>query len=416
MLAGMMPALERPGLISPGQFGPMMRVEPPWACAQKQVESCTGMPSVMTTASPIWASTASMTAFLAPAGGTKMTLTSAPVSFMASATPPNTGTLAPSKSTVSPAFLGFTPPTMAVPEASMRWVCLRPSEPVMPWTMTLLFSLRKIDISGVLSGTAPSGARAELARCGGKGVLRSGGGELGGPARGAVHRVDHGHEGVVGLGEDPPALLDVVAVEADDQRLGRLVAEGLQGGGDAVGHGVAGRDPAEDVDEDALHGRVGQDDVQPVAHDLGRGATADVEEVGRLDAAELLPGVGDDVQGAHDQAGTVADDAHLALELDVVEVLLLGARLERVGGGGVLEGGVRLLPERGVLVEGDLRVERENRAVGGPGQRVDLDQRGVLLREHLPQLDGDRDDLVAHLGGEVGRVDDLGGLGLVDAD
>jgi hypothetical protein len=26
-------------------------------------------------------------------------------------------------------------------------VCLRPSEPVMPWTMTLLFSLRKIDIS-----------------------------------------------------------------------------------------------------------------------------------------------------------------------------------------------------------------------------------------------------------------------------
>jgi hypothetical protein len=29
----------------------------------------------------------------------------------------------------------------------MRWVCLRPSEPVMPWTMTLLFSLRKIDMS-----------------------------------------------------------------------------------------------------------------------------------------------------------------------------------------------------------------------------------------------------------------------------
>ena len=57
------------------------------------------MPSVMTTASPIWASTASMTAALANGGGTKMTLTSAPVSFMASATPPNTGTLAPSKST-----------------------------------------------------------------------------------------------------------------------------------------------------------------------------------------------------------------------------------------------------------------------------------------------------------------------------
>src|SRR3954465_14880342 len=79
------------------------------------------MPSVMTTASPIWASTASITAFLAPAGGTKMTLTSAPVSFMASATLPNTGTVAPSNSTYSPAFFGFTPPTIAVPEASMPW-------------------------------------------------------------------------------------------------------------------------------------------------------------------------------------------------------------------------------------------------------------------------------------------------------
>src|SRR3954469_25580550 len=165
------------------------------------MESCTGMPSVMTTARPIWASTASMTAAFANGGGTKMTLTSAPVSFMASATPPKTGTLVPSKSTLSPALRGFTPPTMAVPEASMRWVCLRPSEPVMPWTMTLLFSLRRIDIC--------------LVSCRVEG--RSGGGEFGGPARGAVHRVDHGHERVVGFGQDPAALLDVVAVEPDDQ-------------------------------------------------------------------------------------------------------------------------------------------------------------------------------------------------------
>src|SRR5829696_7994581 len=349
------------------------------------------MPSVMTTASPICASTASMTAPFANGGGTKMTLTSAPVSFMASATPPNTGTLAPSKSTLSPAFFGFTPPTIAVPEASMRWVCLRPSEPVMPWTMTLLFSLRKIDI---LVSCRESGRRS--------------GGEFGGPARGAVHRVDHGHQGVVGLGQDAPAFLDVVAVETHDQRLGRLVAEVLQGGHDAVGHGVAGRDAAEDVDEHALHGRIGQDDVEAVPHNLGRGATPDVEEVGRLDAAELLSGVGDDIEGAHDQAGTVADDADLALELDVVEVLLLGRGLERIGRGGVLERRVLRLPEAGVLVEGDLGVEGEHGAVGRLGQRVDLDQRGVLLGEGVPQLHGDGDDLVAHLGGEPGGVHDLG--------
>src|SRR5215212_7231336 len=195
------------------------------------------MPSVMTTASPICASTASMTAPFAPAGGTKTTVTSAPVSFMASATLPKTGTVAPSNSTFSPAFFGFTPPTIAVPEASMRWVCLRPSEPVMPWTMTLLFSLRKIDISlGFLSG--------------GGGLGGGLGGELGGPAGSAVHGVHDGDQRVVGVGEDPPAFLDVVAVQPDDQRLGRLVTQDVQGGDDAVRHGVAGGDPTEDVDED----------------------------------------------------------------------------------------------------------------------------------------------------------------------
>src|SRR5918998_50762 len=354
MLAGMMPALERPGLIRPGQFGPMIRVEPPWAWAQTWVESCTGMPSVMTTASPIWASTASMTAFFAPAGGTKMTLTSAPVSFIASATPPKTGTLAPSKSTLWPAFFGFTPPTIAVPEASMRCVCLRPSEPVMPWTMTLLFSLRKIDICG-----SP--------------VLRSGGG----------------------------------------WPLCRPRRELASGGGQRGP--LSGGELAEDVDEDALDGGVGQDDVQPVGHDLGRGATTDVEEVGRLHAAELLAGVRDDVQGAHHEPGAVADDADHALELDVVEVLLLGRGLQRVGRGGVLELLVLGVPEAGVLVEGHLRVQREDGAVGGLGQRVDLDQGGVLLGEDLPQLDGDGDHLVAHLGGGARGRDHLRGLGGVDA-
>src|ERR671933_107104 len=357
------------------------------------------MPSVITTARPICASTASRTAPFAPAGGTKMTLTSAPVSFIASPTLPNTGTVAPSNSTFSPAFFGFTPPTIAVPEASMRWVWLRPSEPVMPWTMTLLFSLRKIDIS--------------TESCSGGG---GSGGELGGPAGGAVHRVHQGHQRVVGLGEDPPALLHVVAVETDDQRLGRLVAEQLQRVHDAVGDRVAGGDPAEDVDEDALHGGVGQDDVQPVGHDLGRGAAPDVEEVGRLGPAELLTGVGDDVQRAHHQPGAVADDADLAVELDVVEVLLLGRGLQRVGRGGVLELLVPRVPEAGVVVEGHLRVEREDGAVGRLGQRVDLDEGGVLLAEDVPQLDGDGDDLVAHLGGEARGLDDLGGPGGVHAD
>src|SRR6476619_4850286 len=279
---------------------------------------------------------------------------------------------------------------MFVPDFSMRWVCFMPSDPVMPWTMTFESAWRKIamvSFSLLLARWSVGGP----------------GGELGGTARGAVHRRLDRHQGVVALLEDAAALLDVVAVEAHDERAVLLVTEGVEGADDAVGDRVAGGDAAEDVDEHALDLRVRQDDVQAVGHDLGAGAATDVEEVGRLDAAELLAGVGDDVEGAHDQPGTVADDADLALELDVVEVLLLRRGLERVGGGGVLERRVLRLPEGGVLVEGHLGVERENGAVGRLGQRVDLDQRGVLLREDLPQLHGDGDDLVTHLGGEVAR-------------
>ena len=85
---------------------------------------------------------ASMAASLAKAGGTKATDTSAPVFSMASLTVPKTGssTALPSLSswdTVVPALRAFTPPTMFVPALSMRRVCLVPSPPVMPWTMTL---------------------------------------------------------------------------------------------------------------------------------------------------------------------------------------------------------------------------------------------------------------------------------------
>ncbi len=96
----------------------------------------------MMTSSPISASMASTTASLVNAGGTKATDTSAPVFSMASATEPKTGssTSLPSASTcvtVVPALRALTPPTTLVPDLSMRAVCLVPSPPVMPWTMTL---------------------------------------------------------------------------------------------------------------------------------------------------------------------------------------------------------------------------------------------------------------------------------------
>src|SRR5262245_21880650 len=194
----------------------------------------------MTTASGMPASMASTTADLVNCAGTKMTVTFAPVASIASRTVPKTGTVTPpSKSTVVPALRGLTPPTMFVPDLSMRCVCFMPSEPVMPWTMTFESALRKMAMVRVLSFRR-------------LGLSVGGRGELGGLARGAVHRRLDAHEGVGALGEDAAPLLDVVAVETHDERPVLLVAERVEGTHDAVGHGVARGDAAEDVDEDAL--------------------------------------------------------------------------------------------------------------------------------------------------------------------
>src|SRR3954452_12716060 len=237
------------------------------------------MPSVMTTSSGISASIASTIASFANAGGTKIIETSAPVFSIASTTVPNTGSSTSPWVTVVPALRAFTPPTTWVPALSMRAVCLVPSPPVMPWTMTLESLLRKIDIVFVLR------------------LLR---GQFGGLVGALVHGECEGDQRVVRLGQDASALLDVVAVETHHQRLVGLVAQDLERLHDAVRDRVARGDAAEDVDEHALDLRVVEDDVETRRHDLRGRAAADVEEVGRLDAVVLLARVGDDIQGRHD--------------------------------------------------------------------------------------------------------------------
>ena len=238
-----------------------------------------------------------------------------------------------------------------------------------------------------------------------RGFGRFGGSHIGG----FVHGAHLGHEWVVRLGQDAAALVDVVAVQADHQRLVGLVAEDLERVDDAVGDRVARGDAAEHVDEHALDLRVVQDDVEAGGHHLRRGAAADVEEVGRLDAAVLLTGVGDDVQRRHHQPRAVADDADLAVELDVVEVVLLGLELQRICGVAVFELRVVGMTEVGVGVEGDLAVQRQDLIVGRAHQRVDLHQRGVLLDEDLPQLGDGHCGGIEHLGGQVALFGDRAG-------
>src|SRR3954453_1312652 len=123
--------------------------------------------------------------------------------------------------------------------------------------------------------------------------------------------------------EDVLALLDVRSLEPDDQRYAqRHVARRRY---DPFCDDVAAHDAAEDVDQDALHGRIAEDDLERRRHLFLRGAAAYVEKVRGLATLEL-----DDVHRCHRQAGAIHHAADRSVELDVAEVELGRFDLHRV--------------------------------------------------------------------------------------
>src|SRR5690606_28507273 len=178
--------------------------------------------------------------------------------------------------------------------------------------------------------------------------------------------------------------------------------DGLARGNHALGDDVAAHDAAEDVDQDGLHAFVLEHDLERFGDFLGRGAAADVEEVGRL-AAEQLDGV----HGGHGQTGAVDQAADVAVELDVGQVELAGLDF-----GGVFFIEVAVLDDLGMAeqrigVEVELGVQGDDVVAAVAVEGVDLDQRGVGLHVALVQLLEDVDGLVNGFGGQFNRLGDL---------
>src|SRR3569623_881713 len=124
-----------------------------------------------------------------------------------------------------------------------------------------------------------------------------------------------GRDRLFHFGDDGLALLDGGAFQSNDQR--HLEVHLPRGGDDAVGDDVAAHDAAEDVDQDALHCGIAQNDLERGGALFLGGAAADVEEVGRERAVQL-----DDVHRRHGEAGAVDHTADVSVELDVGEVVL----------------------------------------------------------------------------------------------
>src|SRR5690606_33613895 len=130
---------------------------------------------------------------------------------------------------------------------------------------------------------------------------------------GGVVEIVGGLDGQAAFVQDLLAQLGVRAFQTDDQR--HLQAHFLHRRDNAFGDDVALHDAAEDVDQDALDGRVGGDDLEGRRDLVLAGAAADVTEVGRLFAVQL-----DDVHGRHGEARAVDHAADVAVEGDVGQV------------------------------------------------------------------------------------------------
>ena len=128
----MIPILQLPGEMIPGQLGPISRERRFCRNSQARTMSRVGMPSVMQTISSSSASAASMMASAAKGGGTKITDVSAAVLFTASCTVLNIG----QPSCVVPPLPGVTPPTIWVPYSAQALAWNVPSRPVSPCTIT----------------------------------------------------------------------------------------------------------------------------------------------------------------------------------------------------------------------------------------------------------------------------------------
>ena len=96
--------------------------------------------------------------------------------------------------------------------------------------------------------------------------------------------------------------------------------------------------------------------------------------------AGLAAVVLDDVHRGHGEAGAVDQAGDVSVEPDVVQVELAGGDFARVFLGHVAHRDDLRVPVERVVVEVELRIQRQRRPSVGDDQRVDLHHRAVALR------------------------------------
>ena len=147
---------------------------------------------------------------------------------------------------------------------------------------------------------------------------------------------------------------------------------------------VTSDNTTENVDKDGINVLVGQNQLEGGLNGLWSSTTTTVQEVGWITTVQL-----DHVHGGHGQTGTVHQTTNVTLQLDKVQVALLGNHFVWVFLSQISPGVDFLLSERGIVVETELGVHAHHLLVlaNNLTQWVDFDLRCVLLLEDLVQLE-----------------------------
>ncbi len=239
--------------------------------------------------------------------------------------------------------------------------------------------------------------------------FRLGGFDGGDDFFGGVVEVHCADDGESAFSERLFACFHVIAFESDDE--GQFEARFASGFDDSGGDDVAVHDAAEDVDEDALDFRIGEDDLESGGHLVFGGTATDVEEVRGFTSGEL-----DDVHGGHGESCSVDEASDVSVEADVVEVELTCFDFAGILLGFVAHGDDVGLAEQGVVVEVELGVEGEEALVWGDHEWVDLDERAIGFDEQLEEVGEELGGLVHQGATQAEGGCDAAGLVCLQAD
>src|ERR1700682_2753829 len=269
MWPGMIPILQWPGEMMPGQLGPISRERRFCRNSQARTMSSVGIPSVMQTINSSSASAASMMASAAYGGGTKITEVSGAVRSTASCMVLKIG----QPSCVVPPLPGVTPPTICVPYSAQALAWNVPSRPVRPCTIPRVDLFTRMLMGSFVAplSSGPLARRGEgrmpaLRSCCCDYLLSR-----------ILHRLSHNKIQSRLLQNLPPRLNIRTFQTQHDRKLNVSLPRPLDA---RRGQRIHSQDATKNIDQHRLHILVTEQDFERMRDLLGVGASAHIEKIG----------------------------------------------------------------------------------------------------------------------------------------